>query len=222
MNNIKNKDEMPRERLIKFGPESLSLSELLCVLLQTGVKNNDVFKLANEVIYSIEDFTTITIEELCKFEGIGKSKAALILSALEFGKRVCRPKILDVKLDNFNNLTKYLHNKYSYLEQEHVYAIYLNIRGYIICEKLITIGDMSNANFDVREIIKWGIRNSAFAFVLLHNHPSGESNPSNADIKVTNQIDEITKMFDLKFLEHFIVGKNNCFAVKERKHYIYE
>ena len=95
-----------------------------------------------------------------------------------------------------------------------MYAIYLNTKGYVISEQLITQGTVSSSLIDGRDIIKWALKLSASAIILVHNHPSGDSTPSIQDMKVTNEIVKQAKIMDLVVLDHIIIG-DTYFSMKE-------
>ena len=188
--------EKPREKAIDIGIESLSSIELMAILLRCGTKRKSVLELSSEVLTyfeSIEELKDVTIEELVKIDGIGIAKATTILAAIELGKRLASKKLTKNKLVTPVDVYLEFSPLVNGLKQEHLYAVYLDTKGFLIQRKLISIGNINSALMDDKMILKWAYKLSATAIILIHNHPSGDPRPSMQDIEATKNLVKITK-----------------------------
>ena len=213
-------NERPRERLINKGVEYLSNEDLLAILLKTGTKENSVKVLANNILKQLDDINNlkeINLERLVKIKGIGKAKACELLAAIELGKR------LNKKIDNLNQIKIYSSNSiYEYYQdklkdklQEYFYCVYLDTKNHIIKDKLLFIGTINESLIHPREIFKEAYLLSASSIICIHNHPSGNVNPSNNDIIMTKQLVEVGKILGIKVLDHIIIGKDNYYSFND-------
>lgn len=211
--------EKPREKLYHYGANSLSNYELLAIILRTGTKDKSVIDVAIELlkqIHTINDFHNITMEELLKIKGIGKIKAIELLAIIEFSKRINSYDFEQYYIRSTQDCYMYLKNKLSFLDQEHFIAIYLSTNNKVILDKTIGIGTSNKVATNPKDVIKWGIKVSAYAVIISHNHPSGEVIPSNEDIMFTHSLQQACAAVDLIFIDHIIVGKNKYFSFKQK------
>lgn len=211
--------EKPREKLCFLGASSLSNYELLAIILRTGTKNKSVIDLSIELLNqlnSINDFHNITLEELLKIKGIGKIKAIELLAIIEFSKRVNTYIDNNYYIKGTKDSFNYLKNILSHLDQEHFVAIYLSRNNKVIASKTISIGTSNKTIADPKDVIKWGLKLSAYAIIVSHNHPSGAVLPSNEDINFTMALQNACNAVDILFIDHIIIGKNKYFSFKEK------
>ncbi len=218
-----NKEERPRERLIKYGANNLSNEELLAIILKTGSKTHSAKSLAREVlseINNIGDLKDITINKLTKINGIGKVKAIEILSALELGNRVYFQNINDnnIVLNNSTKVFEYFRNKLYYEKQENFIVVYLDTKSKIISCRTLFKGTLNTSCVHPREIFKYAFLECAYSIIVIHNHPSGEVNPSSLDIELTNSLFDIGKIMGIPIVDHIIIGKNNYYSFYENMH----
>lgn len=211
-----NKDERPRERLIKYGRESLSDCELLAIMLKTGFKNKNVIELANELLIkfnNLNNLKDITIKELKTIKGIGEVKAIEIISAIELGKRIYL-KQLEVNSTYKSAKEIYENSKYLFnnLKQEYFYCLYFDNKQKLIERKLLFMGTINQSTVHPREVFKHGLVLSASTIVCMHNHPSDDVTPSRADIDFTQCLTEIGKLIKIPVVDHIIVGSNNYYS----------
>lgn len=205
------KEERPIERLIEKGSHSLNNEELLAILLKTGSKNMSVKVLASQIIKevkSIQNLKNITIPKLLEIEGIGFSKAATIIAAVELSKRI-HTEIGTIQFKRFlhtNTVYKYYKEKFTDTMQEQFYAVYLDNQKRVIKEKLLFMGTLNYSMVHPREIFKEGLLVNAAAIICVHNHPSGDITPSLQDIKVTEKLREIGSLLNIPILDHLIIG----------------
>ena len=170
--------ERPRERLALYGVSYLSNAELLAIILRTGSKNKSAIHLAEELLYkkeSLHDIAQMPVEELTTIEGIGISKAAQIHAAFELSRRLLAPKTLvSPKLISPEQIYQFVRSKYEMKMQEHFIALFLSTKGKLIkCETLF-IGSLNSSLVHPREIFKKAVMYSAAAFIIFHNHLSGD------------------------------------------------
>lgn len=210
-------DERPREKAMKYGIQSLSNTEILAIILRTGSKEKNVLEVSQKLLYQIDKISNlkdITINELTNIKGIGKTKAIIILASIELGMRIIRN---DNELKTYTTprqVFEYLYPKVKLLNKECLYALYLNTRGGLIQEVLITQGTVNSSLVDGKDIFKWALKLSATAIILVHNHPSGDPTPSIQDIKSTEKLVQMSKMMDVIILDHIIIG-NDYYSMKE-------
>ena len=217
-----NKEERPRERLIKFGVNNLSNEELLSIILKTGTKNYSVKTLANLVLKEIDSINSlkdITINKLISIKGIGKVKAIEILASLELGKRVYYLKDKkDIILNNSTKVFEYFKDILMYEKQENFIAVYLDSKSRLISYKLLFKGTLNASFVHPREIFKYAFLESAYSIIIIHNHPSGEVDPSSPDIELTNNLFNISKVIGIPLVDHVIIGKTKYYSFYENMH----
>jgi DNA repair protein RadC len=213
------KEGRPRERFLKHGPETLSNAELFAILLRTGSKEENVVDMSNRLIseYGLDKLFECSLKELQKIKGIGPSKAMQILTIAELGKRYSQSKTPITKITQAKDVFDYFHERLKNEKQECFYVLILNNQNHIIKEELITKGVLDAAIVHPREIFRPAIKNSASKIILVHNHPSGNSNPSEEDLDITHQIIEVGKQIDIKVLDHIIIGNGSWWSWVENR-----
>ena len=212
--------ERPRERLKKVGPNNLSDKELLAIILKTGTKNKNVSNLSLEILnnYPLSDLKNISIQNLTKIKGIGEVKAIELLATIELGKRIFHPIITDtIKLTTPKEIYMYIRNIFFDLRQEHFYALYFDNNKKLIDKKLLFLGTLNESIAHPREVFKEAYRLSAAYIVVVHNHPSNNTNPSKADTKLTENLIKIGNIQGIPIVDHIIVGTNNYYSFYENK-----
>ena len=223
MENIKIKklpiNDRPRERLINSGVKSLSNEELLSILLNSGTKDMSVKNLACNILSkanSLKKLENLSFQDLINIKGVGNVKASIILAFVELSKRMNMSVdfINNVKLNNPKKVFefyKFRINKY----QEEFYCIYLDAKKRVIDQKLLFIGTVNHSMVHPRDVFKEAYKlNSAFV-ICVHNHPSGDVNPSLDDIKVTRRLCEIGNLMGIRVVDHIIVSENNYYSFLE-------
>ncbi len=209
--------ERPREKALKYGIQNLNNVELLAILFRTGSREKNVIDLAKHLIYQINDLASlkdITINELIKIKGIGTTKAITLLASIELGMRILCDKNELITYTNPKQVFDYFYPKVKLLTKECLYALYLNTKGGLIKEILITKGTINSSLVDGKDIFKWAVKLSATAIIIVHNHPSGDSTPSIQDLKATEKLVQMSKLMDVIILDHIIIG-NDYYSMKE-------
>ena len=214
------KIERPREKLVSKGPENLKDEELLAILLGTGMKAKSALEIAKQLLRkcSKKRLLQMKYEGLSKIKGIGPAKACIILASQELVKRSL--KIQDETLPIIKS-TKDVVAQAVYLRdktREHLMTIYLNARNEMVWKKQSTFIGTLNANLiHPREIFNEALLHNAASVILVHNHPSGDPEPSEDDIEITKRIQEAGKIMGIDVLDHIIITKNKVFSFKEYK-----
>lgn len=215
------KDEFPREKMLKDGVKSLSNAELIAVLLRTGSKNKSVMELADELLKAdhegIRFLNSASIEELCEIEGIGLSKASLIKAALELGVRVAESEVVRYQVKNPWDIYKYYMESMRYLKEEVFKTVLLNTKNEIITNIDVSHGTLNSSLVHPREVFKNAIKKSANKIILIHNHPSGNVEPSREDINITNRLIECGKIIGIEIIDHIIIGDGIYYSFKESR-----
>lgn len=210
------KCERPREMLLKNGAKNLNLSKLLAIILSTGKEGQSAEELAKILLNkfgSLRVIDEVSISEIRRVEGIGIAKACQIKASLEIGKRFYEEKAKDMKKikspdDAIDFVSEYYGGYLRDAKKEFFNIILLDIKNKIIRNIEISKGSIDTSVVDIKEIIKEATAESASSIILVHNHPSGETEPSLEDINLTNRIVDACKIFGIKVLDHIIIGKN--------------
>jgi len=208
----------PRERFLKHGKEALSDAELMAIILRTGTINENVVDVSNRLIseYGLDKLFECSLKELQEIKGIGPSKAMQILAMSELGKRYNDSKTPIKKIACAEDVFKYFHERLKDKKEEHFYVLMLNTQNNIIGEQLISKGILDASIIHPREVFKPAIKNSASKIILVHNHPSGDSNPSPEDLDITNKILKAGEELGIKVLDHVIIGNGKFWSWKEK------
>jgi len=214
------KPERPRERLQKFGAEALSAQELLALVIGRGIPKKSVISIAQELLAkfgNIKAISQATIEELSQIKGIGLAKAAQIKACFELGRREeLEPEFKNYDIKDPESVVKAIRASIKDKAKEHFKLILLNPRNKIIGISTISIGTLNASLVHPREVFKDAITHSAASVVLAHNHPSGDPEPSEDDIKITKKLVESGEILSIEVIDHIVIGKNNFCSFKER------
>ena len=204
-------EQRPRERLKVKGVDSLSDAELLAIILQNGSHGENVIDLSNRLIstFGVDKLNSLSLQELMKIKGIGLAKASKLIAAFELSKRIKSGTVYNKTINNPEDIAHYYMEKLKDVKKECFFAVYLNTKNKILGEKLISVGTLNKSLVDHREIFKEALKYSANAVILVHNHPSGDPNPSPEDKQITNQIRECGKIMEIELLDHIVVGRDN-------------
>ncbi len=211
--------ERPRERLCKVGASELSNEELLAIILKSGTATKSAKTLAMELLMEVGTLPNLkneTIASLTKIKGLGKVKAIELLATIELGKRIfLEEEIPLIKMNNPKLIwekTKYL---FKGLKQEHFYCFYLNTKQELIAKKRLFVGTLNHSVVHPREIFKEAYLNSASMIICIHNHPSGNVLPSDADRELTKALVEIGQLNGIPIVDHLIVSDYHYYSFYE-------
>ncbi len=214
-------DDRPREKLLKNGEHNLSNTELLAILLRTGVKGDSAIDLARKILKKFKTFRNMSHTDMSawkEFKGVGKAKTAQIRAAIEIGRRFRedearenRPKIRTSK-----DAAKILMPRMRDLKKEIFKVLLLNSKNKIIEVVEIEAGTVNEANPIIREILHKAIENFAPSIICFHNHPSGDPNPSEEDKNFTRQLVQASNILNVKAVDHIIIGDDRYFSFADR------
>ncbi|MEA2113492.1 MAG: DNA repair protein RadC [Patescibacteria group bacterium] len=211
--------DRPREKLKAKGAQNLKNAELLAILLGSGYQGKNVIELAKSILskYPRKKFLNLTYNELVQIKGISQAKACKILSAVELTKRALNvgdetAPIIKTPKDIVAQAV-YMRDK----TREHLMVIYLNARNEMIFKKPMFVGTLNANLVHPREIFQYALKKNAAAIVLVHNHPSGDPEPSQDDLTTTKRIVEAGKIMGIEVIDHIIIAKTKIFSFKEKE-----
>ncbi len=208
-------EDKPREKLEKLGSKNLSDSELLSILLRVGSKNESVNELSTRILKEndgLKGLSELSLEKLCSIEGIKKSKATTILAAFEIGKRSIENKPKKLKLKNSDEIFTYYRNDFIGAKQEKFYALYFDTKMNLIKKVEIFIGSIDNVEVHPRDVFREAISLNATFIIVMHNHPSGDTNPSKEDMIMTNRLAQTGELIGIKVVDHIIISSDSYYS----------
>ena len=211
------KVDRPREKFLKKGPEALSKSDLLAILLGSGIKGKNVQKLSQQIIKKFgKNFLNITIDDLQKISGIGQAKALQIASAISLIKRFYDDEqtneVVIKNSQDVASLTYDLRNK----KKEHLVCLYLNARNVLLKKEVVSVGLANKTLLHPREIFYPATELNAASVILVHNHPSGDSSPSEKDIEIVENITKAGGIMGIPVLDFVIVSEKESYSFSEK------
>jgi DNA repair protein RadC len=204
------KKERPRERLERLGAGSLTEAELLAILLRTGVRGISAVQLGAQLLQKFGGLAGLAfadVTEIATHKGVGRAKAVQIKAAFELALRTNRASLDLLPLDSPEKIADYMRPEMAHLDVEHLKLLHLNVRLRLIASDDVSVGSLSEAVAHPREIFRRVILRKAYAFVMVHNHPSGDPAPSQADIALTKRIRDGAALLQLQFCDHIIIGR---------------
>jgi len=211
--------DRPREKLIKKGPKALKKEELLAIILRTGLKGKNAIQVANDILikYGNKKFLLASYQELRNIKGVGPTKAAQILAAIELGSRLFKEKpeqeiYIHSPEDTIKIISGLKNNK-----KENFVALYLDARNKLIYQETISIGSLNASIVHPREVFEPAIQYLAAQIILAHNHPSGDPEPSTEDLAITKRLVESGKILGIEITDHIILAKNGFISFKTKR-----
>jgi DNA repair protein RadC len=221
---IKNwpKDEQPREKLLAQGEHTLSNTELLAILLRTGISGESAVDLARKIIQKFKTFRNMShtdISQWKEFKGLGKAKLCQIKAAIEIGRRFREQEVKEkkVKITCAKDAVKFLMPRMRDLKKEVFKILLLDGQNRLIDIAEIEEGSVTLATPIIREIISCALQNFAASIICLHNHPSGDPNPSPEDEIFTEELHQAGEIMQIKVLDHIIIGDNKYFSFADER-----
>ncbi len=201
--------DRPREKLAARGVEALTDAEVLAILLRTGVRGTNAIALAQGLLAAHGSLTALaraSAADLAKHRGVGRAKAVQLAAAFGLGSRLARETAGNDALDAPELIYGLLWQELRLLDRESLRVVLLDTRYRLIAVHEVSRGTVNESLAHPREIFKPAIAHSAFAFVLAHNHPSGDPSPSDADLRLTRKIAEGARLLQIGLLDHVICG----------------
>lgn len=222
MNKIKEmpESERPRERLLNFGASTLSEAQLLAIIIRTGSGNKNALSLAMELLNkfgSLKAIDRASINELKSLKGLGKAKIAQIKASLELGKRLFSEKSdYHIGFNKSIEVFQYLQSKLKGLKQEKFISLILDVKNRLIKEQEVTTGILNESLIHPREAFREAIKEAGASVIFVHNHPSGDPEPSQKDIEITERLAKTGEIIGIKVLDHIIIAENSFISIKDR------
>lgn len=215
--------ERPRERLLECGVESLSNEELLSIVLKSGTKNKNVKELSTEILTeygNINNLKEVKVESLKRIKGIGNVKAIELVATIELGRRIFLKNKKNNKKKLVNPKDIWLETRYLFFDkqQEFFYALYLNNKQELIDKRMLFKGTINKSVVHPREVFKEAYLLSASSIICIHNHPSGDVEPSSEDFLFTKTLYDIGNIQKINVLDHIIVSNESYYSFYENGH----
>ena len=203
------KDDRPRERLLRLGPTSLSDAELLALFINTGIPGENAIQVAQRLLKthgSLAQLARLTPQLLRGEKALGPAKAALLTAAFEIGRRAERETLIEQPLSTPELIYQFAGPEMRHLPHETVRVLLVNTRLSFVRQEQISHGTVNESMAHPRDVLRPAIAHAAWGFILVHNHPSGDPSPSDADFRMTRRIREASEVIGIKFLDHVIIG----------------
>jgi len=221
--NKRNSENLPYEKFIEYGPQSLTESELLAIILRTGTKEKNALQLAEEILSLSQTNRTgllglydLPLEKLMAVKGIGKVKAVKIKCIAELAMRINTASAKNgLIVHKPSTVADYFMEKLRHRKKECVVVACLDAKGQLIKEIDLTSGSVNMSLISPRDVFLEALRYEAVNIILVHNHPSGDPTPSSSDLQVTRCIAGMGQNLDIPLLDHIIIGDNCYFSFKE-------
>lgn len=215
-------EERPYEKCLEKGPESLSEAELLSVIIRTGAKGSSSLELSRRVLElggqgGLIGLLHLTIPQLKEVHGIGTVKAVQLVCIGELSKRIWRTLISSqLVLDSPESIADYYMEAMRHLEQEQTMLAMFNTKNMLLKDIILSKGTVNASLVSPREVFLEALKYHAVYIVLVHNHPSGDPTPSEADLLLTNRLKEAGSLIGIQLIDHIIIGDNRYISLKER------
>lgn len=209
----------PREKLLAHGAEQLSDDELLAIFLRTGTQGMDAVSLARHLLKyfgSLEQLCRASKEAFYKVPGMGPARFTQLRAMLEIARRASQEELIGKEILHSTKAVKtYLKTALRFYQEEVVLGIFLNKRYEMLESELLSKGTLSQVHLYHREIVKRALYYSASGLIIAHNHPSGTAAASDADIRMTQALQQALRLVDIQLLDHFIVAGNRMISFSD-------
>ncbi len=212
--------DRPRERMAQVGPGGLSNSELLAILLRTGLQGENAVQLAQRLLQEcggLRGLAQRSMTELASLRGLGLAKAAQIKAGFELGRRMASFSPEErVSIHSPQDAAALVQYEMSALVQEHLWVLVLDTRNRVLAIEKLYVGSLNASTVRVAEVFKPAIQRNAASLVVVHNHPSGDPTPSPEDVALTRALVQAGKLLDIEVLDHLVIGAARYASLKER------
>lgn len=212
-------EDRPRERFMEHGASTLSKAELLAILIGSGNLEENAVQLMQHIMKDCQDslatLSRLSVEELCRYKGIGPAKAITILAACELGNRRMGEDTRPIQVRSAQSIYDYFLPKVREISHEESYVLLLNQSLKVIGCKLLSRGGITGTVVDVRMILKHALLANATNLALCHNHPSGNTRPSTEDDALTEKVRKAAATMDIRLIDHVIVTDGSYYSYQE-------
>jgi len=211
--------ERPRERLMKHGASTLSEAELLAIILRVGTVQENVVELSKRILreYSLRDLCQLSLGELKQFHGINDAKACQVQACAELASRIYTTKAGEkTSIDSSKDVYELIYPELRFTKKENFFCLFLDTRNNLIRKELVSVGNLNTSVIHPREIFRSAIKESANSVILVHNHPSGNPEPSRDDLEITKLLINAGKLMGIHVLDHVVIGENGHVSMADR------
>lgn len=212
--------ERPRERLARVGEGALSTTELVAIILRTGVGGESVLDVAQRLLVTYDGLPGLaraSFAELRAEHGLGNAKTAQLKAALELGRRMLLATPEDrLVIRSPSDVAQLLMAEMSHLAQENFRVLYLDTRNRLLGSETIYVGSLNASHIRVAEVYRDAVKRNCAAIIVAHNHPSGDPSPSPEDVDVTRQLIDAGNLLNIELLDHLIIGQQRFVSMRER------
>ena len=210
-------EDRPREKLIDKGRHTLTEAELIAILIGSGNRNETAVELSKRILASVgnnlSELGKLSVSDLCNFKGMGDAKAVSIIAALELGRRRKETELVKKeKVITSKDVYHIMQSAMLDLPHEEFWLLMLNRSNSLLKKELISRGGIAGTVVDTKIIFKTAITHYASSIIVCHNHPSGNTKPSEADIKITKNIRDAGKIMDIPLLDHLIIAEGSFYS----------
>lgn len=211
-------DDKPREKLLLKGKGHLSKAELIAILIGSGNNTESAVELSKRILNSVNnnlaELSTLTVDNLCEFKGIGQAKAISIIAALEIGRRRRADDVIETKkqIKSSSDVYDIFYAELSDKKHEEFWILLLDRANQVIKKVNISEGGIAGTVADPKKIFNLALSNNSSSIILAHNHPSNNLKPSDNDIRLTNSLVKGGQILEIAILDHIIVGSDNYFS----------
>ncbi|RPI44126.1 MAG: DNA repair protein RadC [Bacteroidetes bacterium] len=210
-------EERPREKVIANGVQHLTDAELIAILLGSGTRNITAVELARQVLqgagYNLHELGRQAIGDLLKIKGVGPAKAIAVMAAMELGRRRSGiQQVEKIPVKSSHTVFNLFHPMLGDLDHEEFWLLMLNRANRVVGRYKVSQGGLAGTVIDTRIIMKKALDNLASSIIVCHNHPSGNKQPSDADIKITEKLKNAAEMLEIKLLDHVIIADKSYFS----------
>ena len=213
--------ERPRERLKAYGPKSLSNTELIAILLRTGMQGENVISLSSRLLaqfHGLAGLGRVSFAELCAQRGLSEAKARQLQAALELGRRLVSLAPEErTTIGSPQDVANLLMAEMAVLDQEHLRVLLLNTKNEVLGSHEIYVGNVNSSVIRPAEVLRPAVRENAPSIIVVHNHPSGDPTPSEEDVSVTRDLVAAGKLLGIGVLDHVVIGSGNRWVSMNEK-----
>ena len=215
-------DERPEEKLMSMGPKVLTNAELLALIIRTGSGSESAVGLAERIISKLDDgirsLPNVAPEELMGIPGVGRAKASMLIAAGELSRRISATAVgKGISIESAETAAGLFMEDLRFERKEHFRTLLLDAKGKVLYIDEVSVGGLTMAPVHPREVFSSAVKRGAAAVILVHNHPSGDPNPSMEDRTLTARLEEAGKLIGIRVLDHIIIGDNCYFSFKKEE-----
>ncbi len=214
-------EERPRERLRNRGAANLSTSELMAILLRTGLEGENVVSMSSRllsVVGGLQGLSRAAYEDLCDLKGISDAKACQLLAGIELGRRVSALEPNSApRIGSPADIAALYMPEMSAFDREHMRVVMLNTKNQVVGTEELYIGSVNAALVRPAEVFTAAVRRNLPAIMVVHNHPSGDPTPSPEDVRLTGQLVEAGRLLDVELVDHVVIGQGKYVSMREKK-----